>query len=499
MSRRITFRGTLTYQPYSLWGILCGWAIVMALVFASALPANAIVGGTDVASPAKWPTLALLAGPDPTPGQSKYCTGTVVRPQWVLSAAHCFVAHADQAGDVSLRSWLVRVGWTSNDSPNRGLVFQSDALFVHPKYTGGSSYDLALLHLSTAVTVVPPSVTVAPQVLATADQTNAAISGEHWAVGYGSPYDVNGFPVLREIVLKGKLEIAGPILRINNVDTKHNIQPGDSGGPLFVPTDRRRSSWLEIGSLEGMHKDCRICKPYDIYTNLSYAPISQWIDSVIRVPSAPQNVSAIAITNGLRVSWAAPADNGGSAVTSYIVHWDDGVSDQVRTLPPNQLSYDIGGLTAGRSYKVDVSASNAYGAGVSTSLSATAGGNYLLVSPSLNQGVTTLGEVFFDKVYTVNSPERSVALAGSSDGQSGFYVDDQITIQVTHSDGTSSTYVHNFNWDGGCAGIVNSPPLDLGPYLAAGDNRLEIMLSDTCGVAEGNSDLYLVGTGTLSQ
>ncbi|MFB9315528.1 glycoside hydrolase domain-containing protein [Nocardioides plantarum] len=88
---------------------------------------------------------------------------------------------------------------------------------------------------------------------------------------------------------------------------------------------------------------------------------------VTSVPDAPQAVSATGVGQRITVAWAAPAYDGNSPVTGYLVQLEGG--DPV-TVPADRTSYTFTGLERGRSYRATVKAVNALGTSAASAYTA---------------------------------------------------------------------------------------------------------------------------------
>ncbi|MCB0995223.1 MAG: DUF1986 domain-containing protein, partial [Acidimicrobiales bacterium] len=97
-----------------------------------------VLNGTTLTNPG-WVTAVLQDG-------SYACSGTLIDPEWVLTAAHCATGN---------HSFSVRVGTTSRLDTSRARSV--DLVLVHPDYRSFSLYsvDVALFRLAQPVTDVP--------------------------------------------------------------------------------------------------------------------------------------------------------------------------------------------------------------------------------------------------------------------------------------------------------------------------------------------------------
>ncbi len=107
----------------------------------------------------------------------------------------------------------------------------------------------------------------------------------------------------------------------------------------------------------------------------STAVSSSATPSIGTVPNAPTTLTATALNQELRVAWVAPAVDGGSSLTDYIIEYklsSDSVWTTLNDGVSTTTSTSITGLTNDLSYNVRISAVNAVGAGTpSSTLTAT--------------------------------------------------------------------------------------------------------------------------------
>jgi titin len=95
------------------------------------------------------------------------------------------------------------------------------------------------------------------------------------------------------------------------------------------------------------------------------------VTPALTAPSAPQTVAGTRGNTAVALTWVAPADNGGTAITSYTVTVAPSAGTVVYPTDRTQPGAAVTGLTNGTSYTFSVVATNAQGTGPAGSVAVT--------------------------------------------------------------------------------------------------------------------------------
>jgi secreted trypsin-like serine protease len=256
--------------------LLLAPALACASLALAAAPSSAVVGGND-ASPGEYPAVAEI-----TFGNAFLCTGTLIAPNWVLTAGHC--GSVTGAAVASPAAWppqliTVRIG---SVKPGQGEKVPVRRVVVQPNYLLNAGYDISLLELSTASTKAPSRVV-------------GASGGSLWApgtmetiVGFGATSEGGDLPdtlqeaqvpVTTDAYCAGAYSDFDPQTMVcagfpeGGVDTCQ----GDSGGPMF---GRDAAGALKVVGATSFGEGCaRPGKP-GVYARVGDTLLREWIRSL---------------------------------------------------------------------------------------------------------------------------------------------------------------------------------------------------------------------------
>ncbi|XP_058970380.1 trypsin [Pocillopora verrucosa] len=235
-------------------------------------PRSRIVGGYQ-AAPNSWPWQAMLMTRGP------FCGGSLLSPNWVVTAAHC-------VENINERDFKVRLGAHHRTSvTNRVQDFNVRRIYRHPSYHKPVSYahDIALLQLDR-----PARLNGAVQPVCLPNDGNqygreCTVTGwGHLQHGGGSPDYLNqvSVPIVPysscKRVYEGRTHES--MLCAGLISGGKDACQGDSGGPYVC------KNWNGRWYLEGVVSwgdGCAWANKLGVYANVRY--LRDWIQRVTRL------------------------------------------------------------------------------------------------------------------------------------------------------------------------------------------------------------------------
>lgn len=243
-----------------------------------------VIGGTTV-QPGSWPSVAYVAS-GTAAGRYRTCTGTLVAPTVVLTAAHC--ATEDDGTPSPPSSFAVATGMVSQDDLSQARAAGVTAVHVHPAFDRAAlRADVALLMLDSA----SPAPVMRPGTAADeAPGARAAVAG--WGVtSAGAPASSTTLQTAATTIQPDSacssafagFDAGAMLCAADTPAAAAGTCNGDSGGPIAAM--RADGSWVQIGITSWGAKGCDARIP-SVFVRMS--AVAGWIaDRIAGNPTGP--------------------------------------------------------------------------------------------------------------------------------------------------------------------------------------------------------------------
>jgi len=267
---------------------------------------NLIIGGKEIQKN-EYPYLAFLTIFKPDEKNPEICGGTLIQPNWILTAAHCAY------GALNITAML-GVHDTSTSAGEPGVeqyfIHQED-IHIYPVYDSRLlDGDFSLLYLKTASNKTTPIVNTDIFVPAEGDTVSVVGWGRYdveWIFPSNVPLEAN-LEVIDSVACKvayADMIIDNTVAMTNDMIcatgwAKSSVCNGDSGGPVVKKDSSGNPSKDVLIGVVSFSEGCNKPNRPDVYGRVSAA--MSWLTTMISPSSTSPGPTIVKITNPIASS-----------------------------------------------------------------------------------------------------------------------------------------------------------------------------------------------------